>query len=114
MKKKLKETTISVDLVYGFDGRTVEDVIEIIRTYKRNYPELLNWRFKGEYGYDHSELHLVADRLETDVELATRVKKSESAKKSAKKRKAKKELAEIELLEKLKAKYEKGNYKKPK
>ena len=114
MKKKLVPSTISSNLIYDFDGRTVEQVVEVINTYKENYPQLVNWRFNVEYGYEHSELCLVADRLETDAELATRIRRSEASKKAAKKRKAKKELADLELLEKLKAKYEKGNYKKPK
>ena len=113
MKKKLKLTTISSNILYDFDNKTIEEVIKLINKYKKNYPKLVNWRFKHEYGYEWSELHLVADRLETDAELATRKKKSEAGKKSAKKRKAKKELADLKLLEELKAKYEKGNYKNP-
>jgi len=114
MKKKLKETIISYGLLYDFHNMTIENVVKLINKYKKNYPDLMNWRFKLESGYDYSELHLVADRWETDAELATRKKKSEAAKKHNAKRKAKKELAELKLLEELKEKYEKGNYKKPK
>lgn len=113
MKKKLVPSTISSNLIYDFDGKTIEGVIELINTYKENYPQLVNWRFKAEYHYESTEIMLMADRLETDAELARRIKKSEASKKAAKKRKAKNELADLELLEKLKAKYEKGNYKKP-
>lgn len=106
MKKKLKETTISADLLSYFDGKTIEEVTKRVNKYKNDYPQLVNWRFKHEYSYDWPELHLIADRWETDAELATRKKKSEAAIKSNAKRKAKKELAELKLFEELKKKYD--------
>jgi len=107
MKKKLKSTTISSSLLQDFNCKTIEEVINLLNKYKKNYPDLINLRFKLEYDYELWELHLIADRWETDAELATRIKKSESA------RKVKKELAELKLLEELKEKYETSNYKKP-
>lgn len=110
MKKKLIETKVSFNLQYDLEDKTIEEVIELFNKLKKKYPDLINWRFKKEYGWrhglDYEELYLVADRYETDKELAARKKKSESAKKSRAKRRAKKELEEIELLTRLKAKYE--------
>lgn len=91
MKKKLIETKVSFNLQYDLEDKTIEEVIELFNKLKKKYPDLINWRFKKygwRHGLDYEELYLVADRYETDKELAARKKKSESAKKSRAKHRA--------------------------
>lgn len=117
MKKKHIRSTISCNLIYEIRGITPDDLINLIKEYQNNYPDLINWKLEvGCVNYEDTEISLTAERIETDKEFSRREAIALKAKIAATKRKkilkAKIELEEIELLEKLKKKYETGGYKK--
>ena len=119
MKKKSFRINVSDNLFWNIDGLSPDELQTVIEDYVNDNPELYNWKIDCDHQYDdYSTLFLTAERDETDAEFKRRKERAAKAKIACDKRKAtlkaKKELEELELLEKLKAKYEKSNYKKPK
>jgi len=96
-----------------FDGKTLNEILAYIKNLANEFgsdaklDEYQNYDYGCQDGY--SVYDLIYKREETDKELATRIKKSESAKRSAVKAKAtkKKKKEEKDLLEyeRLKAKF---------
>ena len=105
MEKKLKQKDIELTVTYELHNKDLQELSTLIDGYKERYPKHKNWRFIVEYGWEHTDVLLTADRWETDKEMKVRAKRSMKAKEAAKKRKLKKELLERKLLKELQEKY---------
>jgi hypothetical protein len=106
MDKKLRVEDIRIYITSSFDNMDINtNLKQFFELRMEPYPKHINWRFVLEYGFETTDIMLVADRWETAKELAKRIERSKRAKISAKKRKKKRELADRKSYEKLKAKY---------
>jgi len=104
-----KEIPVTLEMFDEFcETELIDDIIKMLRAVKK-YCEskgFRNIRMVHEIDYDSCHFEFWGERLETNAELARRLKRSKAAKKAAAKRKREKEKKERALLKKLKARYE--------
>jgi hypothetical protein len=100
-----------VDFYDILDGKTPDQIIEAAENFKKEYEGRDIYFDIQSYGYDGGkELTLRERRLETDKELALRIKAEEKVKAKAKETKAVKEAKERKEYERLKKKFADKRY----
>ena len=108
MKKNIK-VILDSNVLYEIGDKTFEEVVDYINCTKKKYPTNYNFRFELDSGWDCTELTLFADRIETDKEHDTRLKREKDSRlyrvRKQKEDKLKKENEERKLLATLQKKY---------
>lgn len=112
-KKEIDELLETFD-IKDYSDFSLDNFLEKFLNWKNKYTKegYKNFKIKTDYKYGYYdsvsvEMNLIGTRLETDKELTTRIKQSESAKIAAKNRKKAAEKAEYTRYLKLKEKFEK-------
>lgn len=105
-KKNVLKYLYDLDLYDIFDGRYIDDSINLLHDLKVSYPNTLKFNTTWA-GYDGGAcVQIYEERLETDKEYVDRLKVEEKERAIIKKNKAKKEEKDRKEYERLKKKFE--------